>query len=86
MIDLRIRAHTLTTAAGVGLTAMCESLWNRAIGLRINDLPWVNLDTWIGRVTELDDFQWKDVDCAWASRNNALAAIGLEQDNFSKAS
>ena len=82
MIDLRIRAHTVTTAAGVGLAAMCESLWNRAIGLRINDLPWVNLDTWIGRVTELDDFQWKDVDCAWASRNNALAAIGLEQDNF----
>jgi 3-oxoacyl-[acyl-carrier-protein] synthase-1 len=43
--------------------------------LRPNDFPRSPLKTWIGRIPEIDDVQLGE----WQSRNNALAALGLEQ-------
>lgn len=82
MKDIRIRAHTLTCAAGTGLAAVRTALWNRASGLRKNDFPYSGLDTWIGRVEAVDKFKWASVNREWESRNNALAVVGLEQDGF----
>lgn len=82
MKDIRIRAHTLTCAAGVGLAAIRTALWSRVSGLRKNDFPYSGLDTWIGRVDAVDDFQWTGANREWESRNNALAAVGIEQDGF----
>ncbi len=82
MQDFRISAYTLTCSAGVGLSALRESLWDRKTGLRRNDFPYSHLDTWIGRVDAADDFVWDARNSHWESRNNALAAVGLEQDDF----
>ncbi len=82
MLDTRICAHTLTCAAGTGLAALRTALWNRQSGLRKNDFPHCDLDTWIGRVAAVDDVEWTAANREWESRNNALAAVGLEQDDF----
>ncbi|MDH3376732.1 MAG: beta-ketoacyl-[acyl-carrier-protein] synthase II, partial [Gammaproteobacteria bacterium] len=82
MRDIRIRAHTLTCAAGVGLAELRTALWSRMSGLRKNDFPYSGLDTWIGRVAAVDEFRWTGVNREWESRNNALAAVGIEQDGF----
>ncbi|MDH3695013.1 MAG: beta-ketoacyl-ACP synthase [Gammaproteobacteria bacterium] len=82
MIDIRVRAHTLTCAASTGLNALRTALWNRESGLRKNDFPYSDLVTWIGRVAEVDNFEWTNTNSEWKSRNNALAAVGIEQDGF----
>lgn len=71
-----------TSAAGVCLADLKKSLQNQCSGLRPNDFPHSNLATWIGRVTQLDEFIWPADRSEWQSRNNALAAIGLEQGSL----
>lgn len=77
-----MRAFTATTAAGVGNAALLRALLDRAGGLRRNDLEHCGLDTFIGRVMELETkrlpAQWSSWDC----RNNRLAWLGLNQDGF----
>ncbi len=82
-MDIRIHAHTLTTAAGLGNSANREALRGGDSGLTRNDFEDSPLDTWIGRVGAADDYQWAENEINWRSRNNALAAIGLAQDDFS---
>jgi len=77
-----ITAHTLTTAAGCGNTASFEAIRSNTSGLRPNDFEDSRLDTWIGRVAAADVYEWPDTELGWRSRNNALAAIGLQQDGF----
>ena len=84
-MQLAITAHTLTSAAGAGLDATDEALWTGRSGLKSNDLPLSELDTFIGRVPEADSFAWPDGTENWHSRNNALAALGLERDGFRDA-
>ena len=82
MIDVRVRAYTLACAAGVGLKPVREALRTRTTGLRRNTFTHSSLQTWIGRVPAIDEFKLRDIDSKWHSRNNILAAIGLDQDNF----
>ena len=82
MIDVRVRAYTLACAAGVGLKPVREALRTRTTGLRRNTFTHSSLQTWIGRVPAIDEFKLGDIDSKWHSRNNILAAIGLDQDNF----
>ncbi len=74
-MDVRIVDYESTSAAGVNIAALRESIQAQTSGLRLNDLSGSSLDTWIGRVSEVDDIQLG----TWQSRNNALAALGLEQ-------
>jgi len=77
-----ITAHTLTTAAGQGNAANLDAIRRDISGLRPNDFEDSPLCTWIGRVASADEFEWPKSKLAWKSRNNALAAVGLEQDGF----
>jgi len=83
VLPISIDAYTLTSAAGVGVKAIGASLRKQSSGLRPNDFaPAIGLATWIGRVDAVEDVvlptAWRDYDC----RNQRLACLGLEQDDF----
>jgi 3-oxoacyl-[acyl-carrier-protein] synthase I len=74
-MDIRLIDYESTTAAGININALRQSLNSQISGLRQNDFPRSPLQTWIGRIQEIDDVELGP----WQSRNNALAALGLEQ-------
>lgn len=74
-------AYTVTSALGRGVAAHREALAARRSGLRRNDFPGSNVDSWIGRVDGAEDLDWAGEE-AWESRNNALVRLGLEADGF----
>lgn len=75
-----VDSYTLTAATGTGLAAIRESVANGRTGLTDRAWPDCDIDTWYGRVTDLDAAP--PLDDAWNSRNNRLARLGLEQDGF----
>ncbi len=75
-----VDSYTLTTAAGTGLAAIRESVANGRTGLTDRAWPDCDIDTWFGRVADLDAAP--ALDATWNSRNNRLARLGLEQDGF----
>ena len=79
---LAIGSYTATSAAGVGLAALRESIAGRRSGLRRNDLDGCDLDTWIGRVEGVDSVVMPDGLEHLHSRNNQLAWLGLQQDGL----
>ena len=80
-----ITHYTATCAAGTGLDALRRSLRERRTGLRRNDFPDCDLETWIGRVEGLEGLALPDHLGHFESRNNRLAWLGLQQDEFSGA-
>jgi len=79
-----IASYTLTCAAGTGLAGLSDALWNRRTGLRANDFPHCDLETWIGRVPGVEEVEWGADESAWVSRNNALIRLAAAQDGFSE--
>ena len=79
---LAIGSYSATSAAGVGRTAMWESLASRRSGLRQNDLDGCDLDTWIGRVDGVENVVLPEELTHLQSRNNQLAWLGLQQDDL----
>lgn len=77
-MDIRIIDYQSTSAAGLNLSALRESIDAQKSGLRPNDLPGIELDTWIGRVDGLEEIELGK----WQSRNNALAYLGLQQGDL----
>lgn len=73
---------TATSAAGTGLESLHESIENRHSGLRRNDFDGCDLDTWIGRVADLETTSLPTDFAHLQSRNNQLAWFGLQQDGF----
>ena len=85
-----ISAYTATTCVGRGTGALIDALHTRRSGLKryearsdfATDLNGPSLDTWIGEVDQLRSVrlpeQWSRHDC----RNNRLAWLGLQQDDF----
>ncbi len=81
-VPLAVTAFTASCAAGSGRAALLEALRARRTGLSANDFTEAPLDTWIGRVRELES-QPLPADLArWECRNNRLAWHGLEADGF----
>ena len=88
MSALAISAYTTTSAAGIGNVATASALREGRSGLVLNNLDWAPLPCWIGRVASLDgDYAVKLPDSlhGFDCRNNRLALLGLEQDNFMAA-
>jgi 3-oxoacyl-[acyl-carrier-protein] synthase-1 len=81
-MQLVIGSYTATSAAGIGLSEMSESISARRTGLRRNDLDACDLDTWIGRVEGVEAVMLPGNLEHLQSRNNQLAWLGLKQDNF----
>lgn len=78
-MNIDIVDYDSCSAAGINLTALRASLKHHKSGLIKNNLPNSELDTWIGKVEQIsavDDLK------QWQSRNNALAALGLEQGSL----
>lgn len=78
-MDIDIIDYESCSAAGLNLAALRKSLKQNKSGLIKNNLPYSDIDTWIGKVSALDDIN--DLK-EWQSRNNALAALGLEQGSL----
>jgi 3-oxoacyl-[acyl-carrier-protein] synthase-1 len=77
-----ISASTVTSAAGKGLAELRRSIVERRSGLRHNDLDGCGIDTWIGRVSGLEDTNFPTPLRNLDSRNNRLAWMGLQQDGL----
>ncbi|MBX2809569.1 MAG: beta-ketoacyl-ACP synthase [Cellvibrionaceae bacterium] len=78
-MDIRLVDYESTSAAGINTAARRLAVANYTSGLRPNDLPGANVNTWIGRVPQLEAV---DDLGPWQSRNNALAALGLAQGSL----
>ncbi|MEX2150088.1 MAG: beta-ketoacyl-[acyl-carrier-protein] synthase family protein [Steroidobacteraceae bacterium] len=79
---LAIGAWTVTSALGPGRGAQLEALRARRSGLRPNDFTDAPLETWIGRVSGLEESPLPDEFGLWDCRNNRLAWLALQQDGF----
>ncbi len=75
-------AYTLTTALGPGLQVQEEALRSGRSGLRPCDLDGVDLSTWIGRVSGVEETALPEGLEAYQCRNHQLAWLGLNQDAF----
>jgi len=69
---------------GKGLDEIRTALVTQATGL--SNVAWhdCSIETWLGRVCELDDHSLQSGP-EWRSRNNHLAQLGITQDNFVSA-
>ena len=85
MQKLKLSASTLCSCLGRGMTAHRDALLNECGGLERADLDDIELDTWIGRVADVEDVLLpdglRDYDC----RNNRLAQQAIETDGFADA-
>lgn len=79
---LAISHYSASCAAGVGISALRQSLATRRSGLRKNDFSDCDLDTWIGRVAGVEAAELPPQFAGLHSRNNQLAWIGLQQDEL----
>lgn len=79
---IAISSYTATSALGVGVDSIKESITNSRCGLRHNDLKNCDLDTWIGRVGSLESTVLPSQLDYLKSRNNQLAWLGLQQDGM----
>jgi 3-oxoacyl-[acyl-carrier-protein] synthase-1 len=81
-LPLRITAHSVACAAGVGVAALEASLRERRSGLRPNDFTEAPLATWIGRVPGIEGAPLPIHLAEWECRNNRLAWLALQSDGF----
>lgn len=82
---LRFSSFTMTSALGAGLAPTLAALRAQRSGLAHRLWETVDLDTCIGAIDALECFSVRDDLQAYDCRNNRLAQLGLEQDNFSAA-
>jgi len=82
MQPLSVVAYTLASAAGLGKAATARTLRDGLSGLAPNDLDWAPLDCWIGRVAAAEAVTLPETLADFDCRNNRLALLALEQDDF----
>jgi 3-oxoacyl-[acyl-carrier-protein] synthase-1 len=82
MNPLQLSAYTLTTGLGAGLAANLDALRQQRSGLRPCTFETVRIDTAIGAVDAVDTQRLRADLAAFDCRNNRLAQLALEQDDF----
>lgn len=84
MKPIFIDSYTATTCVGPGNDALLRALHSGTTGLSHCEFDTVSLDTWIGKVFDVDTTRSSlPVDlAAFECRNNRLAYLGLQQDGF----
>jgi len=85
MQPLQITAYTVVNALGRGIEPSFAALEAGAGGLRPCDFGEAGLDTWIGRVEGLEEEPLTGWLAPYDCRNNRLARMTLEQDDFAGA-
>lgn len=81
-IPLAVTAYTATSALGLGLDDHFQALLQQRSGLRPNDFSDTPLACWIGRVDGVESVTLPHEHVSWDCRNNRLAWLGLNQDDF----
>jgi 3-oxoacyl-[acyl-carrier-protein] synthase-1 len=79
---LHLAQMTLTTCIGTGKQANWQAITDQRTGLKYCDFETVHLDTWIGEVEGLDAVRLPENLAQFDCRNNRLAQLALEQDDF----
>ncbi len=82
---LRVNAFTASSAAGRGNAATLDSLRTRTSGLSRNDFGERPVDTYIGRVRGIENEPLPASLKQWECRDNRLAWLALNQDEFLNA-
>ncbi|MEM1153044.1 MAG: beta-ketoacyl-[acyl-carrier-protein] synthase family protein [Pseudomonadota bacterium] len=86
MTPLAITHYTLTSALGVGLESHLQHLQQGKSGLTPCDFPGAEtLGTWVGEVDGLPDVTLPEPLSTFDCRNNRLAWLGLQADDFREA-
>lgn len=85
MSPLAISHFTLSNALGFGKAATLNALQERRSGLKPCDFLDIALDTYIGRVADLENLPVVDRLSPFDCRNNRLAQAALRQDGFEQA-
>jgi 3-oxoacyl-[acyl-carrier-protein] synthase-1 len=85
MAPLAITAYTLASALGRGYADHRDALLAHRSGLRPCDLPWIEIDTHIGRAAGIEDNPVRADLSIFDCRNNRLAQMALEADGFERA-
>ena len=85
MKPLSISAFTASSSAGTGLVETMDALRSRNGGLTQNDFGAEPVDTFIGRVREVENTPLPAGFDQWDCRNSRLAWLGLNQDGFLEA-
>jgi 3-oxoacyl-[acyl-carrier-protein] synthase-1 len=82
MKPLLLKHFTATSCIGIGAAATLESLLNKRSGLKSCDFETVDIDTHIGEVPGVDLTRLPDDLRRFDCRNNRLAELALQQDDF----
>ena len=82
LAPLYITKYTVTTSLGCGVEENLSALKNEKSGLTKLHFKHSDLDTWIGKITKLDEFQLENSLSEYDCRNNRLIWLALHQDNF----
>lgn len=69
--NIRVVDYDLVCAAGVGLEGVRSALVQQKTGLISNNFPDCALNTYIGKVADIDEYSWPETEADWQSRNNA---------------
>ncbi len=85
MKPLLLSAYTATTCLGRGLKENRNALREGRSGLKTCDFESVQLRTWIGEVSGVDDQVLPEHLDRFDCRNNRLTQMGLETDGFADA-
>tara|TARA_R110002050_G_scaffold1244_4_gene8653 strand:- start:85248 stop:86441 length:1194 start_codon:yes stop_codon:yes gene_type:complete len=82
---LLLSHFTATSSIGIGLAPTLATLRQRSTGLKPCTFETVELTTFIGEVSGVDDVVLPDHLSHFDCRNNRLALLGLNQDGFTDA-
>ncbi|MBL4648015.1 MAG: beta-ketoacyl-[acyl-carrier-protein] synthase family protein [Gammaproteobacteria bacterium] len=82
MNKIKLSHYTATTCLGAGLQPMLAALQQQQSGLQRCNFPDTDLNTFIGRVTDLETIQLPQHLQQFSCRNNHLAYLALQQDQF----
>lgn len=82
MLPLAVTAKTIVNSCGVGEVAILDALINNRSGLRQQGYDGLDFDTWLGRVDEIESIVIEPELKRYACRNNQLARLALQTDDF----
>ena len=83
--SIQLTHFTAVSALGYGLDAHYQALMTEQGALRPCDYQTAKINTYIGRVSGLENQIWPSEWLSYYSRNNLLALMALQQDNMLNA-